>query len=92
MTQSSTKGRIRVNFAVKAEPGSEVYVAGTFNDWNPKKHKLFHADGIHSASILLSPGRYEYKFVVNDFWCVDPECTEWSPNNMGSLNSVVIVE
>ena len=27
----------------------------------------------------------------NDVWCVDPECSEWVPNGIGSLNSVVTV-
>jgi 1,4-alpha-glucan branching enzyme len=92
MTQPSAKGKKRTNFSIKAEPNSEVSIAGTFNDWNPAKHKLTYADGAYSISVLLNPGRYEYKFVINDVWCIDPECVEWAPNGFGSLNSVVVVK
>lgn len=82
----------RVKFEIQAEPGSEVYVAGTFNSWNPKQNKLREKTGVYSATLLLPKGRYEYKFVINGVWCVDPKCQEWVPNNYGSLNSVVSVE
>jgi 1,4-alpha-glucan branching enzyme len=91
MTESQKGGKKRVKFSVKAEPGSEVYVAGTFNNWDPKKHKLTCADGVYSATISVPPGRHEYKFVITDVWCIDPECPEWAPNGIGSLNSVIVV-
>ena len=84
----------RVKFQLKSESGKEVYAAGTFNDWDPKKNQLKETgkSGIYSATISLAKGRYEYKFIVNDVWCVDPECPEWVPNNHGSLNSVITVK
>lgn len=91
MPKPSLEGKKRVKFSIKADRGSSVYVAGTFNSWNPKKHKLVYKDGVYSTTILLPKGRYEYKFVINDVWCVDPECTEWVPNGLGSLNSVIVV-
>ena len=91
MAQSSLAGKKRVRFEIKADPGSEVFVAGTFNGWDPRKHKLTLKGGVYSTSVLLSKGRYEYKFIINDVWCVDPECPEWAPNEHGSLNSVVTV-
>ncbi|MEI6218683.1 MAG: hypothetical protein WCP86_07265 [bacterium] len=84
-------GKKRVKFSIKAQPGSEVYVTGTFNGWNPKKNKLANKDGVFTGTILLPKGRHEYKFVVDGVWCVDPECPEWTPNGMGSLNSVLVV-
>lgn len=92
MTKLSVKGKKRVNFSMRAEPNSKIYVAGTFNDWDPKKHKLQCANGVYSTSILLDAGRHEYKFIVDDVWCIDPECVEWTPNGCGSLNSVIVVE
>lgn len=84
--------RKRVKFELNADEDNTVYVAGSFNDWNPKKNKLTFKDGIFATSVLLPRGRYEYKFVVNDTWCVDPDCEEWAPNEMGSLNSIKTVE
>ena len=83
--------RRRVKFSIRADKDSSVFLAGSFNRWDPKKHVLKWKEGVYSLSILLPPGQYQYKFVVNDIWCVDPECPDWTPNEHGSLNSVVNV-
>ncbi len=88
---SSLAGRKRIRFQLDAEEGSEVFVAGSFNGWKADKHRLSHKDGVYGCSILLPKGRHEYKFVVDGVWCVDPCCAEWTPNDMGSLNSVIVV-
>jgi 5'-AMP-activated protein kinase regulatory beta subunit len=81
----------KVTFRVVAAPGSEVFVAGTFNDWNPKEHALHdNPDSGHYAGTLVVPtGRHEYKFIINGDWRVDPNSSEWVPNGQGSLNSVI---
>jgi 1,4-alpha-glucan branching enzyme len=83
--------RKRVKFHIVADEGSKVAVAGTFNGWDPSRHVLKPKDGVFQLSVLLEPGEYQYKFVVNNVWCVDPECPDWEPNEYGSLNSVVHV-
>ena len=93
MSQSRKNGRRRITFGVQAEPKSEVFVAGGFNEWNPRKNKLMEREkkGVFTTTMLLPKGRHEYKFVVDGTWCVDPECSEWAPNGLGSLNSVITV-
>lgn len=88
----SSKGK-RVKFQVEAEPGSDVFVAGSFNNWNPKKHRMKDnpGSGHCKTALVLPPGRHEYKFIVNGEWRVDPNCPEWAPNDQGSLNSVITV-
>ena len=83
----------RVEFHLQAEPGSKVFVAGSFNDWDPTSLPLLPAsDGrVYRATVLLPPGRHDYKFVVNGVWHVDPACPDWVPNALGTLNSVVSV-
>jgi 5'-AMP-activated protein kinase regulatory beta subunit len=85
--------RRRVKFTVQAEAKSEIFVAGSFNDWSPTKNPLTSKNGdeLYEGSILLPKGIYEYKFIINDTWCVDPECSEWVVNDLGSLNSVLTV-
>jgi len=92
MARLSTKDMKRVNFSIKLEANNEVYVAGTFNKWNPRKHRLKYRDGCYSTSIRLESGRHEYKFVINDAWCVDNECPELAPDGHGGMNSIVGVE
>jgi 1,4-alpha-glucan branching enzyme len=89
--RANGKGKKRIAFRLSAEKGAAVYVAGSFNEWNPKKNKLKFKDGCYSVNIMLEPGKHEYKFVVDGTWCVDPECSEWAPNGLGSLNSVINV-
>ncbi len=86
------KNEAVVVFQIQAETGSEVYVAGSFNAWDPSAHKLSIIEDIYTISIVLSKGRHEYKFIINGVWCVDPNCGEWQPNSMGSINSLLTVE
>jgi 1,4-alpha-glucan branching enzyme len=92
MAPKTKSARRRMKFAIEAEGGSSVYVAGTFNGWDAKKNRLRMKDGVYSTTLLVARGRHEYKFIINDVWCVDPECREWVPNDKGSLNSVLTVD
>jgi 1,4-alpha-glucan branching enzyme len=92
MARPSQTGRKRTRFEVQADAGSEVFVAGTFNGWNPTKSKLTWQDGHYATNVLLAKGTHEYKFVINGTWCADPGCSDWMPNGVGSLNSVVTVQ
>ena len=94
MASSASAGKKRVKLQLKTESGKQVYVAGTFNNWDGMEKKMAEKGktGVYSVSLSLPKGRYEYKFVIDGAWCVDPECPEWVPNNFGSLNSVLVVE
>ncbi len=90
---AASEARKRVVFTLAADVGSEVYVAGDFNNWDSSGKKLVDKknDGVYSAALTLAPGEYEYKFVINGTWCVDPNCAEWHQNSLGTLNSVLRV-
>lgn len=91
--KAAAKGA-RVTFRVRAEVGSKVYLAGCFNDWDPTAKPMAdkNGDGEFTCTLTLPKGRYEYKFVINGTWCADPECTDWVQNDMGTLNSVKVVD
>jgi 1,4-alpha-glucan branching enzyme len=93
MKKSSGKAGRDVGFEVAAAPGSKVCVAGTFNNWNPTANPLKdNPDSGHfKTTIKLSPGRHEYKFIVNGEWRVDPKCSIRVPNGHGGLNSAIDV-
>ncbi len=80
----------RVAFSVRAEPGSKVFLAGSFNNWDPTAKEMVSkkADGVFTATLQLAPGDYQYKFVIDGTWCADPECPDWIQNDHGTLNSV----
>lgn len=90
--KSANAGTRTCKFEINAPAGSKVFIAGTFNNWNPTSHKMRKgAKGVYYTTLELSPGRYEYKFLVNDDWHADEKCPNWVPNGLGTLNSVIEV-
>lgn len=84
----------RVVLTVQADPGSAVFLAGSFNGWDPACTKMTDKDGngLYSVSVTLAPGIYEYKFVINGEWTLDPDPDrDWTQNGLGTLNSVLRV-
>ena len=83
-----------VTFTVHAEKGKAVYLAGSFNEWstNAKKMAYKTSSGIYAATVQLTPGEYQYKFVIDGTWCADPENENSVKNDQGTFNSVVVVK
>ena len=83
-----------VVFTVRADPGKAVYLAGTFNNWDPAAKKMSDKKeaGVYTVSVKLAPGTYQYKFVIDGTWCADPENLDFVQNDHGTLNSVVTVK
>ena len=79
-----------VRFKLSAKAGSHVFVAGTFNKWNPTENPLDDNPDIGNFKTVLRvpSGAHEYKFVVNGIWTVDPGCAGWATNAYGSRNSL----
>jgi hypothetical protein len=83
-----------------ASGAKNVFVAGTFNDWNPQSHPLTHLrDGRWALALDVPPGRYEYKFIIDGQWCCEQGvdkpfdgCPECVPNELGTMNRVLVVE
>lgn len=72
---------------------AKVCVAGTFNDWRPAAtHMVPVGGGRWLKELLLPPGIYEYRIVVDDEWMADPLAAETVPNSFGGLNSVLKVD
>jgi hypothetical protein len=56
-----------------------VFLAGTFNDWNPETTPMVRADdGAWRIALELAPGRYEYKFVIDGKWCCEAGRDDWA--------------
>ncbi len=90
----TTSGRKRITFQFHTDPLREVYVSGSFNNWEGKAKKLNDSsgNGDYSGILMLLPGKYEYKFLADGIWHVDPECPNWVPNKFGTLNSLITVK
>jgi len=93
MTKTNRPIRRRVTFLYEDEPGKVVAVAGSFNEWLPDKQLVDKSgDGIYTGTMMLAPGTYEYKFVVNGEWVIDENNPNFVPNDIGSLNSQLVLE
>ena len=76
---------------VKPEAKS-VFVAGSFNEWNPARTPLTRSnDGKWVGDLSGVSGRHEYLFVVDGQWLPDPNARESVQNPFGGRNSVLIV-
>lgn len=51
---------------------NQVRLAGTFNAWNPAELVLTKTAGGWELPYVLSPGNYEYKYIVDGEWITDP--------------------
>jgi 1,4-alpha-glucan branching enzyme len=85
--------RVEVEFILECTGAERVYLCGDFNQWRPASLRMIgdRDAGLWEKRLVLSPGRYEYKFVVDGNWTHDPDARENVSNVYGSLNSVVEV-
>lgn len=81
-----------VMFTIHAEKSKAVYLAGDFNKWNPTAKKMTFKAGVYSTSVKLTPGEYQYKFVIDGIWCADPENANSIANDQGTFNSIIVVK
>jgi 1,4-alpha-glucan branching enzyme len=81
-----------VEMKFTAPKARSVSVAGSFNGWDSQRTPLRkEAGGVWRAFVPLSPGRYEYRFVVDGQWLEDPDAKESISNPYGGRNSVLVV-
>lgn len=70
----------------------EVYVAGSFNDWDPRETPLQRDSfGDWSVDLSLPPGEHRYRLVVDGEWRDDPSAQRMEANPFGGFDAVVVV-
>jgi 1,4-alpha-glucan branching enzyme len=67
-----------------------VYVAGTFNDWNPESLPMENEGGVWVLPYTLAAGNYQYKFNVDGRWITDP-LNPHTATLVGKVNSFIAV-
>ena len=88
--QKKETGKKRVTFTWEASWANEVILMGDFNKWNAKTHPMKKDEGgIWEKTVMLSPGRYEYRFLVNGQWENDPKNDQVCVNSFGTQNNIV---
>lgn len=86
--------------SVKAPQAKDVFLAGTFNNWNTRSMPMTRTTtGEWVRTLDLAPGRYEYKFMIDGLWCCEPGCDKTYngcpgcvANSFGTMNRLLLVE
>ena len=82
-------GKKRVTFTVAAPQAREVYLCGTFNDWDLQRTPMKpDGKGAWKAQVMLVPGTYEYRLRVDGQWVDDPSADRKVANPFGTTNCV----
>ena len=80
----------KVTFSIYSPDAEEVTLIGDFNNWNPKKHPMKKdGNGLWAKSVIIPPGQYEYKYLIDGEWKEDPQNILTVPNSYGTRNSVL---
>ncbi|MEK7678087.1 MAG: glycogen-binding domain-containing protein [Verrucomicrobiota bacterium] len=83
---------VLVRFEFVHPTAQKVCIAGTFNDWHCSVSEMVPlGEGRWGKELMLEPGTYEYRLVVDGEWTTDPNCGECAPNPFGTANSVLRV-
>ena len=83
------KGTTRFSLLPRGS-ATRVAIAGDFSEWQPRPLRR-RVDG-YSLSLALPPGTYQYKFIVDGAWIIDPDNNQWALSPIGTMNSVVVVD
>ena len=65
----------------------KVFMAGSFNDWNPSQLKMIRIGSGWGIQMYLHEGTHAYKFVVDGTWITDPDNKITRPDGRGNVNS-----
>ncbi len=71
---------------------SVVVLAGSFNGWNQSQLLFGREGGEWVCRVDLDPGVYQYKFVVDGNWLLDPSNPETAEDEAGNVNNLLEVK
>ena len=90
--QKAKTARRKVTFRYHSKSAKTVSLLGDFNKWDCNKHPMKNnGNGIWSRTIMIQPGKYEYKFLDDGEWKVDPQNDQYCLNCFGTYNHMLYV-
>jgi len=93
-TYNKDRSKCRVTFELPAEiEAKKVALCGDFNEWDQSKNMLKKRKAGHfSTTITLTPGKYRYRFLLDDKkWENDWSAEEYAPNEFGTEDSIIVI-
>jgi len=70
-SEAKSKGipTAKVQFVFNAPEAQKVSLEGDFNNWDTHANPMEkHKKGVWKVTVNLKPGRYEYRFFVDEKW------------------------
>jgi 1,4-alpha-glucan branching enzyme len=96
MVKAKTKPKSnlrKVKFSFESANAREVLLLGDFNNWDPQAHPMKNdGNGRWNRTVMIPFGKYEYKFLADGQWLLDPCNDQRCPNCFGGDNSVLNLE
>jgi len=89
LLEKSRKIWQHITFDPKDKKYKNVEIAGDMNEWTPGRTPMHLKDGTWQTDMLLFPGKYQYKLVLDKKWVLDPGNPENVDNNIGGTNSLL---
>ena len=89
----NSEDKINKNNEIKTEfywdeGGDKVYITGSFCEWKSTFLMAKNDKGIHNITLSLTPGFYQYKFIVDDNWAYSKKQPKFEDNN-GNVNNFI---
>lgn len=82
-----------VEFKFNAPQAKRVNLSGTFNNWDTRGLSARKgSNGDWLVKLNLKPGKYEYKFLVDNSWVNDPQCNSCVSNSFGTKNCIIEIK
>lgn len=79
-------------FFLRHYKGSKnVFLAGSFNGWNPREIRMLPVKGGWAVNLYLREGTHSYKFIVDGEWMLDNENPVRRPDGSGHVNSFMSI-
>jgi 1,4-alpha-glucan branching enzyme len=79
-----------VQLRVFSPDATSVHVSGDFNRWSAKSHSLTPAgDGWWNIDLDLSPGIYQYRFLVDGVWIPPTDAEITIDDGFGGKNAIL---
>lgn len=69
-----------------------VIITGSFNGWSTRDYRMVREGGRWIFPMVLAPGKYTYKFIIDGEWILDPANRLYEENEYGTGNSVLWIE
>jgi 1,4-alpha-glucan branching enzyme len=81
----------RMTFRIAAPEAARVNLVGSFNEWDPGARTMRRdGKGTWKTSMMLEPGTYEFRYLVDGEWRNDVESMRVS-NPFGTENCFRVV-